>query len=422
MGVGTCFIATVLVLPPILRIFAKASRPGRRHAAVISLLILTACLTLLSPVRLSAQGVSITGYYENTLQVDYTRDTKEQLLDASKLRLDLTSNAGNGLTFTGNVNWIVYHGEIVRDLAPYLPERVGSVLSAAGVPAVYALDRERIFLDNAFLSWDRGAVRFRAGKQQLSWGPAYSFNPTDLFHRKTLLDPTYEKEGVTALRFDVRWGFGSQVSLIAAPGDDLSESGYALRFSTHIDAIGYDAAVTLHAVTDSTSLDPTTFLTRAQRREAIGLELTGSMLGLGVWVEGNYNQMETEENFLRAVGGLDYTLPGGLYLLYERLYNERAAADTPYPVGDWLANLSYGEPVGQGWHLLGLRKDLTDLSAGSLYVFVANDGSFVLNPRLDLSVAQDADLIVFGGFTFGEEEGAFPPGLSTMVARLTIYF
>ncbi len=368
------------------------------------------------------QELGIAGYYEHTLQVDYQKEMKELLMDASKLRLDFSSGNGEGLSFNGNLNFIVYHSAVRRDISPYLPPSVSEALDQAGVPAVFYLPGERFYLDNAYLSWQLGNVRLRAGKQQLSWGPAYSFNPTDLFHRKNQFDPTYEKEGVTALRLDYRWGFGGQLALIAAPGDNFADTGYALRLGTHLKAIGYDVALTAHSVTDSTALNPDFWFPYTQRRRAAGLEFSGEFLGLGLWFEGNYNLMEVEDNFSRMAFGTDYTLNSGLYLMAEALYNGRAESNTPYPVHDWLAYIMYGEPVGPWWYLVGVRNSLTDLSTGSFYFFGTPDGSLVLNPRLDISIAQNADMVVYGGFTFGDEEGAFPPGLASLVTRITVWF
>jgi hypothetical protein len=154
----------------------------------------------------------------------------------------------------------------------------------------------------------------------------------------------------------------------------------------------------------------------------VGLELSGELLGLGVWMEGNHNWMRRESDFARFVVGADYTLEGGTYLLGEALYNGRAEEDAPYPVHDWLANLYYGEPVGRWWILTGAQHDVWPLVAGSLYLFSSPDGSFVFNPRLDVSISQDAELTAFGGVTFGDENGSFPPGLTALIARATVYF
>ncbi len=371
---------------------------------------------------LAAQIVEYSGYVENTLQADYTQEAKGQVLDASKVRFDVGGAPFRGLEIQGNVNLIVALGARSRRLSPYLPDAVAREMAAIGVPDTFSVDRARFFVDNLFVTWSTGGLRVRAGKQQLSWGPAYSFNPTDLFHRKDLLDPTYEKEGVTALRLDYRWGLGGQASVIAAPKKDIDRTGYALRVGTHVNAIGYDVALTVHRVTDSTALRPSTLEPYTQRRHAVGVGLSGELLGLGVWLEGNWNALDDEADFVRAVLGIDYTLNDGTYLLAEALYNGRSPADAPYPLHDWLANVLYGEPVGSGWMLAGVRRDLSDLVLGSLYVFVALDGSFVVNPRIDASLAQNLDLVVFGGLTLGNADGVFPPGLYSGIARATLYF
>jgi hypothetical protein len=84
--------------------------------------------------------------------------------------------------------------------------------------------------------------------------------------------------------------------------------------------------------------------------------------------------------------------------------------------------LIYGEPIGRWWILGGLREDLSELAQGSIYVFTSPDGSAMLNPRLDVSIAQNADLVVFGGITMGKEDGVFPAGLFSLLARATVYF
>lgn len=377
-----------------------------------------------------AADIQINGYYEHTFQVDYTEEVEEAMLDASKLRLDFdTGKSSDQLRFKGNVNFLVYHGPITRDVRPYLPKSIVNQMEQFDVPTTITFDPNRIYVDNAYLSWKKNSFRIRAGKQQLSWGPAYSSNPTDLFHRKNILDPTYEKEGVTAIRLDYYWGIGGQLSLIAAPDDDLETTGYAVRIGTHISAIGYDVALTLHEVTDSTAVNVfKDGLIRKQRRRAVGLEFSGELLGLGAWFEGNYNtfsqldSLKEEDDFIRAVAGIDYTLENGLYVILEGQYNGRGEDEKPYPLENWIENIFFGEPVSQVMFMAGLRHDLTDLLNGSIYGFGGLDGGYVINPRLDYSLAQNADLTIFSAMTFGDDESQFPPGLYSLTARATVYF
>lgn len=376
---------------------------------------------------LGATELHLSGYYENTFQAEYTIDEEEALLDASKLRLDFSAGGtGNELEFQGNINVIAFHGPVAIDIRRYLPDSAVEELTAAGIADInetfgLIVPNDRVFLDNAFLSWRDGSYRIRAGKQQLSWGPGYSYNPTDLFHRKDMLDPTYEKEGVVAVRVDRQWGVGNEITAIWAINDDFETSGYAVRMATHL-PLGYDMALTFHQIEDTTRVVLDSMDSPGQRRRALGLELSGSLLGLGLWAEGNYNQMKVEDGFVRVIAGLDYTFASGLYVMTEGLLNGRGETGPPYPVEDWLAGIAFGEPVGQSMILTGIKHDLSALVSGSLYCFSGVDGGFMINPRVDWSIAQNADITVFGAATFGDKDSQFPSGLLSLVARATVYF
>ncbi len=371
-----------------------------------------------------AQAIELSGYYENTFLPESDDAGNSKLLDASKLRLDFNYYPEEGeLGFTGNVNYYAYHTGVTYDVSQYLPQAVTDTLNEWDVPAVITFDQNRMLLDNAYLTWDKRPFRLRLGRQQLSWGTGYSFNPTDLFHKKDMTDPTYEKEGVTAIRADVAWGVGNRITGVMIPDLDFERAGYCLRVATHVEQIGYDIALTFHQISDSTSLHRESLLPIAQRRRAAGFDLSGTFLGLGVWAEGNYNRMAAEDDFSRVVGGFDYTLKNGLYVMAEAFYDGRSSsAEAPYDALDWLEYLQFGEPVAQWRFMAGAKQSLSDLIEGSLYVFAGLDESYLINPRLDISAAQNADVAVFGVASFGRENGQFPPGNFGLTVRTTVYF
>jgi hypothetical protein len=376
---------------------------------------------------LGTTELHLSGYYENAFQAEYTRDEKEALLDASKLRLDFSAGGGEDeLEFQGNINVIAFHVPIAINIRRYLPDSAVEELTAVGISDInetfgLGVSHDRVFLDNAFLSWQNGAYRIRAGKQQLSWGSGYSYNPTDLFHQKDMLDPTYEKEGVAGVRLDRQWGVGNELTAIWVINNNFETSGFAARMATHL-AAGYDVAVSVHQIEDTTSVVLDSRSSHRQQRRALGLELSGSLLGLGLWAEGNYNHMEVEDGFVRVIAGLDYTFAGGLYVMTEGLFNGRGETAPPYPLEDWLAGIAFGEPVGRSMILTGLKHDLSALVSGSLYCFSGLDGGFMINPRVDWSIAQNADVTVFGAATLGDNDSQFPSGLVSLVARATVYF
>ena len=366
--------------------------------------------------------IEISGYYENTLLQEYTEDGYDNLSNASKLRVNIDAGQGDELTFTGNVNFISHHLNVNYDLKSYLPETVIVDLTRKGIPTEFMVEKNRIFLDNAYLTLRFSGMRLRAGRQQLSWGSGYGFNPTDLFHRKDMLDPTYEKEGVNALRLDHNWGIGGNLSGIIVPGRKLSSSGYALKLGTHASKIGYDIGLTIHHIEDSTSLDSESYEILNQQRTALGLDLNGSLFGMGVWMEGNFNLMEVESNFSRIVTGFDYTLENGLYLMFEGMYDERSQNSDSYTARDWMEYIQFGEPISRYRYMVGIKQSFLELAEGSLFIFGGNDGSYFLNPRVDVSISQNADMTIFGAASLGDAEGQFTSGSYSVTGRISVYF
>ena len=102
--------------------------PRARWSATILLWLLT------FPGAAFGQQVDISGYYEHTLQILRERGSKADLIDASKLRVDLSSGLGSSIEFRGNVNFLAYHSDVEQDIVPYLPDAVVRDLEAAGFP------------------------------------------------------------------------------------------------------------------------------------------------------------------------------------------------------------------------------------------------------------------------------------------------
>ncbi len=367
-------------------------------------------------------ALEIFGYYENTLIQEYNDSGYDDLKNASKLRINFESVLDDELHFISNVILISHHLNPIYDLGSYLPQTVVEDLIQNGFPTDLEMEKNRIFLDNAYLTWRLSVLRLRAGRQQLSWGSGYSFNPTDLFHRKDMVDPTYEKEGVNAVRFDYNWGIGGNLSGIIVPGRKFSSSGYALRLGTHFSKYGYDVGLTIHEVDDTTSIDASTFEIVTQNRSAFGLDINGTLFEMGIWMEGNFNVMEKENDFSRIVTGIDYTLENGIYLIIECLYDGRSDNSKSYKTKDWMEYIQSGEPISRYRFMAGARQMLFELVEGGVYVFGGTDGSFLFNPRFDISIAQNADLTLFGAASFGDAEGQFSSGGYSAIARISVFF
>jgi len=116
----------------------------------------------------STQQLDLSGYLENTAQLDYADTVGAEILNAGKLRVDLQAYFVGGFALIGNLNAIGSVGATERHYAPYLPPSVNAALTAAGIVDTFSIERLRVFVDNLYLSWAGGPLRLRVGRQQLS--------------------------------------------------------------------------------------------------------------------------------------------------------------------------------------------------------------------------------------------------------------
>ena len=74
-----------------------------------------------------------------------------------------------------------------------------------------------MYLDNIYLRTSFQRFDFTIGKQPISLGTGYAWNPLDIFNRKDLIDPTYEQAGINALRMEIPVMDGGTLDIIIEP-------------------------------------------------------------------------------------------------------------------------------------------------------------------------------------------------------------
>ncbi|UCE06180.1 MAG: hypothetical protein JSW07_21790 [bacterium] len=138
------------------------------------------------------------------------------------------------------------------------------------------------------------------GKQQLSMGAGYAWNPTDVFNQKDMIDPTYEQPGHNALRTDVSFGSGFGLTSIHAPTEDWDHTDVMLKFKGRISHFDFSVlAIQKHwKFTDARIFDPIfmNFIQLKTKRQILGTDMVGEFLGLGVWTEYAYNEVKIDDN------------------------------------------------------------------------------------------------------------------------------
>jgi len=380
------------------------------------------------PSKASAQVLELTGYYENQFFPQELND-KPILQDYNKLRIDLSAQVAENVSFNGDYICRLFHGAKRFNSFDFIPENVVSQYARESQTSIDSLRpdfdfeySDENFLDNAYVTIYSKHANIRIGKQQLPWGSGYSWNPTDIFNEKNLLDPTYEKVGVNAFKLEVLFGREGMLTSIIGIGEEWKSSAKALKVKEHFG--GFDLSACFVEKTQE-GFDYLFFSPLSERRRLLGADFSGELLGLGLWAEGAYNQLENSDDFGQYLLGTDYTFESGLYLIGEYYRNELGRTDkSEYTFDDWMRLLSAeGENLGVDYIYSGEMYPVTELLNWSNYLIInLNDRSGIFFPWFDYSLNDNTEVILVGYVPFGEDETEFGEFGLGGFARVRVYF
>lgn len=175
-------------------------------------------------------------------------------------------------------------------------------------------DKFRInhFIDRLYFRHGFTFGNITVGRQRISWGTGRIWNPTDLFNP---INPTnfskIEKDGADAVSFTWNIGNFTDLELVYNPVNQVSlsdeDTNIGARFRTNFGE--YDVSVMAGSFDDN---------------RVAGLDFAGNLFDAGVRGEGIYNfgnNLNTGEDFIKFILGLDYQFTPELYALMEYQYN-----------------------------------------------------------------------------------------------------
>ncbi len=378
----------------------------------------TVVLLFVMVMTARAGDMTVNGYIEPQFSGAEINGSFVQL-NTNKLRIDLGSELSENITFTGNINFVNYSGKTEGRLSELLPRHlVRTVPDYVSSYLVYRYE-DKSELDNAYLRFFLGRLTVTAGRQQISVGSGYVWNPTDLFNSKGILDPTYEQSGVNGLRADVALPKDLRLSLFFSPESRWKESGKLVRLMgrlSHFD-------IALSAGRNQRSILLTA---NGERHGMFGVDINGELFGLGCWTETAYNDMGISRNYWTTVVGFDYTLESGLYWMVEYYRDESGLVRSrDYSFWDWMRYLT-GETktLSQDQIYSYCIYPATDLlSVGGSVAASLSDGSLVMVPTVEYSLSDDVMLTFFGSAYFGETGSMYSKYLgSGGLVRVRAYF
>jgi len=373
--------------------------------------------------------VDLYGYFEPqylgaVIQGDYIQ------LQSNKLRVDLKSTAYDKVTFGANVNFITYHGKTSWNVLDYLPSNVTSVVPPEYYDYYIIPFENRIFLDNAYVKLSLKRADITVGRQQISLGTGYVWNPTDLFNTKDVLDPTYEQPGHNAIRLDVELGPRFGLTGLYAVSDDWKESDKLIQLKGGISRFDFSivAAEKIWTFHDYLQFDPATmfYLAKPERRRMIGGSFAGDLLGIGIWGEYAYNNMDSTDNFYEISAGLDYTFDFQTYVLFEYFRSSLGRDDhNDYTFNDWMRFFAAEQKAVCMDQVYGIiQHPITDLvNFGVSGIYCISDNSVALIPMIMASPTNNLELMLYFNFYLGKEGTFYASNLGNGgMIRARIYF
>ena len=361
--------------------------------------------------------VDIFGYYEAEYDHIQLAD-KSYNFGYNKLRLDLESRPGENVKIGANINFLLFNGKTEFNIFDFLPmdsgEINGETISSLSEPLL-----DEMYLDNIYLRTSLQLFDFTIGKQPISLGTGYAWNPLDIFNQKDLIDPTYEQAGINALRMEIpimNWG---TLDIIIEPDSTWDMSSKLIQLKSSLSSFDFslNGGNQYHLIPSresSYAYDDVFFG---------GGSFVGEFWEFGLWGETLWS-LDADNNFVEVVFGMDHTFNNGFYLMAEYFHNSLGAEKNKVTFDHYLYNFS-GEThsLMQNYFFAMGMYNLTDYISGSLFIYGnLDDQSFILAPQLNWDAFEDVTLGALVSQSFGENDSEFGIQDLALRFRLRTYF
>ena len=362
------------------------------------------------------QDARFTGYFEHQFSTSYANGNWTTL-DYDRLRIDVDARGGRGARASASIIYQLFRGDTRVLLRDVLPPELSAIADTFAITI-----EDQNFLNHVYMAVQPGPFEIVAGKQYLTWGAGFVFNPTELFRPKDVLQPSYDREGVEAIATSVAVGALSDITAALVFQGGFQTSAKVFRARHHV--VGFDVSALVAELHEPSTIagigQPNAPLSR---RRTVGGDITGELFGLGVWAEAAWSD-HSGERWVEATFGANYSLADGTLMLLEAFYNGRGESNAPYSSDQWLGRLFGGHPSLGKLLLYGLvSRPFGQLwSVGASAIGNPNDQSAVLIPAITYALAQNVDLIFNGAVYVGSSGTEFGSQRNGGFLRGRIYF
>ena len=412
-----------------------------RRSILIPLLILP--ILVLGSLPAAAEiPLDLFGYYESELDVLFPREGGgKSFMQYHKLRFDMAAAPSPRAAFAANYNYRIYFGKTELSVADFLPASVAEEIPAHLRGFYQVAFPDENYLDNAYLRLEFPLFDVTLGKAPVSPGAGYAWNPTDVFNRKDVMDPTYEKTGQNVLSVEVPLGRLTHLNGLVSPGGEWDRFRWMVRMKSNRGQFDFSGcfATLLWAMTDYVQVPYSVpFL---QRRRLFGADFAGELFGLGFWGECAWNEMGDPrspgygggpihvagslDDYVEGLLGVDYTFSSGLYLMGEYLHNGSGfPGKEEYHLGEFLQYYA-GErtTIARNYLFTLVQYPLTDTMTGELFnIANLDDRSAAINPGLSWDMFEDVTVSATANLFLGGEDAEFSAMKASGYLRVRCYF
>ncbi|MBN4081294.1 hypothetical protein JYT44_02905 [Caldithrix abyssi] len=337
-----------------------------------------------------------------------------------KLRVDFEKERADGIIIAGNINWRKYHGKTTWNVLDFIPRALWESDFPEG--EYFITIGDTVFLDNIYARKSFRFMDITVGRQPISLGTGYAWNPLDIFNRKDLMDPTYEQPGVGALRVEVPIGDRMGLDLILVSDSDSTDQTKMIQFKAGKGRFDYtlNVAEQYHLFPYWRTADS---LKTHDTFKFIGGSFVGQIGEVGLWGEWLYSK-NAYASFVEWVFGADHTFENGLYIMGEFFHNGLGAKDNELGFNHF-AHFLGGEThsLMQNYMFIGMNYRFTDFISGGMFAFGnVDDGSFSFVPQVEWSLEEDVSLSLIFSKNIGGANSEYGVQDTAIRLKLRAYF
>ncbi|MBC8214286.1 MAG: hypothetical protein ISR90_06820 [Candidatus Marinimicrobia bacterium] len=367
-------------------------------------------LFLLSTILFS-QLTEISGYVES--EGDGFIIGSPQYFGYNKLRLDLDAYPTDALTIKASISSKLFWGKSEWSFGDFMP------VSEELASTTYTIS-DTTNIDFLYSQLDLEWMHLTIGKQPLSMGGGFVWNPTNIFIQKDLLDPSYELVGINSFRASLPIN-KSELDIIIQPNDNLESNIYS-AFNTNL----FNHNLSLVGLQMNQIELNEEFSEESSKVLGLGFSTVGEIFGLGIWSEyllkSDINFDNPQNEFV--IGG-DYTFDFQTYVMLEAFHQDNGAEfNTAYNDIDLLNYVAGNTKALAKDYVFGMLKhplgEYSSISLSGIYNY--SDNSYIAIPQVDWNPIDNLDLMVSIFKSVGSEKTEFEVQNIGGRLRMRVYF